>query len=127
MISIKKETKFNYICIHFCNSRFMKAPILKTRFFKLRNARQFDYIPMYYDADKERIEERKARIAKELSSEPLSREALSMRMKFDKNHARRKSAKREKWSSIRLIAILLILIFVCYKIFINLEGVIAAF
>lgn len=105
----------------------MKAPILKTRFFKLRNARQFDYIPMYYDADKERIEERKARIAKELSTEPLSREALNMRMKFDKNHARRQSAKREKWSSIRLIAILLILIFVCYKIFINLEGVIAAF
>lgn len=104
----------------------MKAPILKTRFFKLRNARQFDHIPMYYDADKERMEERKARIAKELSAESLSKEALNMRMKFDENHVRRQSVKRERWSSIRLIIILVALIFVCYKIFINLEGFVAA-
>jgi hypothetical protein len=121
------KTNFAYICIQSGNSLFMKAPLLKTRFFKLKSARQFDYIPMYYDADKERMEERKARIAKELelSNESMSREALSLRMKFDKNHARRQSARRETWSSVRLIVILLILIFVCYKIFINLEGVIA--
>lgn len=105
----------------------MKAPLLKTRFFKLKSARQFDYIPMYYDADKERMEERKERIAKELAAEPLSKEALTMRMKFDRNHARRQSAKRERWSSIRLILILMVLVFVCYKIFINLDGFVTVF
>ena len=106
----------------------MKTPILKSKFFKLGSARQFDYVPMYYDADKERMEERKARIAKELELEKkvISKEGLNMRMNYEKNHAHRQTANAQKWSSIRFIVIMLVLIFICYKIFINLEGVIAA-
>ncbi len=106
----------------------MKSPILKSKFFKLNNARQFDYMPMYYDADKERMEDRKARIAKELELEKksVSDEALNMRMSYERNHAHRQTANAQKWSSIRLIAIMLVLSFIFYKIFINLEGVIAA-
>lgn len=106
----------------------MRTPILKSKFFKLSNAKQFDYMPMYYDADKERMEERKARIAKELEREEksVSNEALNMRMSYEKNHAHRQTANAQKWSSIRLIAIMLVLLFICYKIFINLEGVIEA-
>ncbi len=98
------------------------------KFIKLSKARQFDYVPMYYDADKERMDERKARIAKEMEREEksISSEGLNMRMSYEKNHAHRQTANAQKWSSIRLIAIMLVLIFICYKIFINLEGVIDA-
>ena len=98
------------------------------KFIKLSSARQFDYVPMYYDADKERMDERKARIAKEMEREEksISSEGLNMRMGYEKNHAHRQTANAQKWSSIRLIAIMLVLIFICYKIFINLEGVIDA-
>lgn len=106
----------------------MKTPILKSKFFKLGSARQFDYFPMYYDADKERMEERKVRIAKELELEQksVSNEALNMRLSYERNHAHRQTANAQKWSSFRLIIIMMVLIFICYKIFINLEGVIAA-
>ena len=106
----------------------MKSPILKSKFFKLTNARQFDYVPMYYDADKERMDERKARIKKELEQEKktISSNGINIRSTYERNHAQRKTANAQKWSSIRLIFIMLILIFVCYKIFINLEDVIAA-
>lgn len=96
------------------------------KFIKLGSARQFDYVPMYYDADKERMDERKARITKEmeLDNKAISSEGLNMRMSYERNHAHRQTAKAQKWSSIRLIAIMMILIVICYKIFINLEGVI---
>lgn len=102
----------------------MKAPLIKSRFFKLRTARKFEYIPMYYDADKERMEKRKARIAKEieLDKASISRESLRGRIKFDRNYSRRKSKKVEMWSSFRLIMILIILVFVCYRIFMNLDS-----
>ncbi len=95
----------------------MKSPI------KLFKAKQFDYQPMYYDAEKERMEARKSRIAKELALEnkTISNEALSMRLKFERNHVNRKSARSEKWSSIRLIVILLILIVLFSQMFIDLD------
>lgn len=106
----------------------MKTPVLKSKFFKLSSARQFDYMPMYYDADKERMDARKERIAKELELEKksISSEGLNMRLSYERNHAHRQTANAQKWSSIRLITIMLVLIFICYKIFINLEGVIEA-
>ncbi len=95
----------------------MKSPI------KLFKARQFDYQPMYYDADKERMEARKTRIAKELAQEnkSISDEALNMRLKFEKNHFNRKSAKAEKWSSIRIFVIFLVLIVLFVQLFIDLD------
>ena len=106
----------------------MKTPIIKSKFFKLGSARQFDYMPMYYDADKERMDKRKQRIAKELKLEnkTISDEGLNMRMSYERNHAHRQTADAQKWSSIRLVVIMLVLIFICYKIFINLEWVIEA-
>jgi len=95
----------------------MKSPI------KLFKVKQFDYQPMYYDAEKERMDARKRRIEKELALEnkTSSNQALSMRLKFERNHVNRKSAKAEKWASIRLIVILLILIVLFSQMFLDLN------
>ncbi len=105
----------------------MKPPLLKSKFFKLRKTKQFRFHPLYYDADKERLEEREARIKKELEQEnkDMSREAISMRISFAHKHAQRSAAKDENRSTIRFIVILLILLYLFYKIFINLDGILA--
>ncbi len=103
----------------------MKPPLLKSKFFKLRKHKQFRFNPLYYDADKERLEERKARIIKELEQEnkDMSREAISMRISFAHKHAQRTAAKDENRSTIRFIVILLVLLYLFYKVFINLDGI----
>ena len=42
----------------------MQKPFFKSRLFKLPNHKRFDFSPRYYDQDKERLETRKAEIAR---------------------------------------------------------------
>jgi len=106
----------------------MKTSLFKSKLFKLQNARQFTYMPLYYDEAKERLEERKKRIARELEREKrtLSEEGVNLKIKFERNHAHKATAKAQKWSSIRLIVILVILLVLFYKVFINLDAILKA-
>lgn len=93
-------------------------------FTKINKHRQFHYTPMYYDADKEDLDKRvkmaKVKHGIEEGDEDIKRE-LRMRSQFKDNKSAMDSYK--KWnSSIRLIVILGIIIYLAYIVFTNLDG-----
>ncbi len=86
------------------------------RFFKLPKHRQFNYIPMYYDQEKEERMERERRIRKEMGLEnekPDERTSLIQRGSFRKNISQ-SQVRSNRNSNIRLVVILGVLLLVTY-------------
>jgi len=69
-------------------------------FFKLPKAKSYNYIPVFYDPEKEEFEKRKQQTRQNIETE--------QRISFRKN---RKEHKETKKSNIRLIVIILALTF----------------
>ena len=95
----------------------MQKPFLKSRLFKLPEHRKFGFTPRYYDEDKERIQNKRIEIAKELglnsNDEKLKRE-LRIRGKFNSKSNNSGFKNLLFWPNIRLIVIFLILLLAFY-------------
>ena len=82
---------------------------------KVPKHRKFNYQPMYYDADKERLDQRKASIAREVElEEQLKREGKdpSLREAMEMNWSRNYRRKTIFQSNIRLVIIFVLLVIV---------------
>jgi len=85
-------------------------------FFRLAKNKQFNYLPRYYNEQKEEMKKRKERIAKEIvAEEGRSEEGRIPIMKGQiRSHYRQTATKSKRMSSIRLLAILAALLFLAY-------------
>lgn len=81
-----------------------------------RKAKPFSFTPRYYDADKEEMKERYARIESELSGNRslAGSDRFSLRDKWQQN---KKTRNFEKKSSTRLVFIVIILFALSYWMF----------
>jgi len=87
------------------------------RLFKLPKHKQFNYQPLYYDERKEQLEERIKRIENEMGvgeSDGTYKRTLGKGSFTD--HYQRKR-KTQRYSTTRLIIIIIFLIFICYFLF----------
>ena len=96
-------------------------------FSKINKNRQFHYTPMYYDAEKEDLDKRvhmaKVKYGIEEGDESIKRE-IRMRDQFKEGKTAMDSMKR--WnSSIRMIVILGLIVYLAYLLFTNLDGFLA--
>lgn len=86
------------------------------KFFRSYKHKQFNYMPLYYNQQKEELEERVKRIEGEIQGKPSGDYKPGIiKGSFRHLHSMRK--RSNKVSSIRLILILLILIALLYLIF----------
>lgn len=85
------------------------------RFFKLPEVKKFHYQPLYYNAEKERKEERIRRISSELG---LNKDEVfvSNIQRGSFRSSLKKIRKVNRTSNIRLIVIIIILILISYFI-----------
>lgn len=93
-------------------------------FSKINKHRQFHYTPMYYSPEKEDLDKRvqmaKVKYGMEEGEEELKRE-MRIRSQFKESRSAMDSFK--KWnSSIRLVVILGIILYLSYLVFSNLDG-----
>ncbi|MCD4768540.1 MAG: hypothetical protein K8R35_00030 [Bacteroidales bacterium] len=87
-------------------------------FFKQNKAREFNFIPRYYDPDRERREERVRRIKLELGIKDEGDEYVPRIQKGSMtNFFRQKTQRVQRYTAIRLIVILLVLILISYVFF----------
>lgn len=83
---------------------------MRITFFRTGRPKQFNYIPRYYDEQKEKAEDRQKRIERELGIEQEGgsyRPTLRKGIMTEKMNARRKA---QRYSSIRLLVIIAILV-----------------
>ncbi len=88
------------------------------RFFKLPKHRQFNYVPMFYDQDKEERMERERKIRAEMGLDDKQtdeRTSTIQRGSF-RQAASRQQVRSNRNSNIRLMIILGILFFLAYLI-----------
>jgi len=87
-------------------------------FFKQYKPRGFNFIPRYYDPDKEAREERVRRIKRELGIKDEGKDYLPGIQKGTMtNYFRQKDRRVQRYTVIRLIVILLILFIISYVFF----------
>jgi hypothetical protein len=86
------------------------------RFFKIPQHRQFHYEPIYYDERKERLEERIREIEAEYGIKHGDQPLRTIRKGSFSNYYGRKK-KAERYSTVRLIIIILFLAFISYYLF----------
>lgn len=106
----------------------MQKPFFKSRLFKLPNHKRFDFSPRYYDQDKERLETRKAEIARALKkdyNETNAQRELRIREQFRTRNTSYNSSS-SLMSNIRLIVIFGILLIGFYYVYIHLDDVLYA-
>ncbi|MAP01821.1 MAG: hypothetical protein CMD01_03275 [Flavobacteriales bacterium] len=106
----------------------MQKPFFKSRLFKLPNHKRFDFSPRYYDQDKERLENRRAQIAKELnkdSNETSTQREIRIREQF-KSRGSHYNTSSSFMSNIRLLVIFGILMIGFYYVYIHLDEVLLA-
>ena len=106
----------------------MQKPFFKSRLFKLPNHKRFDFSPRYYDQEKERLETRKAEIARALKkdyNETNAQRELRIREQFRTRNASYNSSS-SLMSNIRLIVIFGILLIGFYYVYIHLDDVLYA-
>ena len=108
----------------------MQKPFFKSRLFKLPNHKIFDFSARYYDEDKERMDRKKASIAKELNLDTTDKTVqreLRIREQFKaRSQATDYMTNSSYWSNIRLLVIFGILMIGFYYIYIHLDVVILA-
>jgi len=85
-------------------------------FFQVRKARQFHYIPRYYDPEKEAIQQRIEQIERELGLKKGEAYVPKIKKGQMAGYFRRKSRYREKASNIRLLIIIAFLFLLTYLI-----------
>ena len=86
------------------------------RFFRTPEHKQFHYEPIYYDERKERLEERVRQIEHEHGIKNGGEHARTIgKGSFSHHYDRRK--KTQRYSSTRLILIIIFLLFVSYFLF----------
>jgi len=86
------------------------------RFFKVPQHKQFHYEPIYYDERKEKLEERIKAIEQEYGINKGGESVRSLRKgSFSQYHTRNRKAQR--YSTTRLIIIIVFLIFISYYLF----------
>lgn len=91
----------------------MQAPRLPS-IFKQRNAKAFEYKPLYYDESKERIEELKKKYAnKEMVA---VEESIRQRMKTEWRDQRSKQVGKSNRTLLFIIAVLLFIVYWIIKI-----------
>ncbi len=87
-------------------------------FFKQYGPRGFNYIPRYYDPDKEAREERVRMIKQEMGIvEEGEKYVPRIQRGSMRNYFRQKDRKVQRYTTIRLIVIILILIIISYIVF----------
>lgn len=86
------------------------------RFFKIAKHRQYNYQPIYYDEQKEQLEERIKNIEREYGIKNGEAFTRSMSKGSFSHHYDRKS-KTQRYATTRLILIIVFLLFVAYYLF----------
>ncbi|MDD3878104.1 MAG: hypothetical protein PHT69_15905 [Bacteroidales bacterium] len=78
-------------------------------FFKINKHKQFNYKPVYYDAQKEELEELKK---KAVSADDLSLE--EMRAKMKARWQKERKAKTGKFTTVKIVFVLFLLLLIIY-------------
>ena len=86
------------------------------RFFKLPQHKQFHYEPIYYDERKEKLEERIRAIEQEYGINKGGESVRNLRKGSFSNHYTR-NRKAQRYSTTRLIIIIVFLAFISYYLF----------
>ena len=87
------------------------------RFFKLPKNKEFNYVPRYYDEQKEELNERIKKIEQEMGVKSESKEAYVPNIKGQMRSYYNKNVKEKKQSNLRLILILIALFIIAYFLF----------
>ncbi|UCG26932.1 MAG: hypothetical protein JSV24_08105 [Bacteroidales bacterium] len=87
------------------------------RFFSTPKPKQFNYIPRYYDEQKEALEERIREIEMEMGVNKGEAYRPRIRRGQMSNYFRRKQKRVQKQSNIRLVIIILFLLLISYFLF----------
>ena len=90
-------------------------------FFRLAKNKQFNYMPRYYNEQKEEMKKRKERIAREIDAEnDSSGEKRIPLMKGQiRNYYQQNSKTYKRKSNIRVLVILVILLFLAYYLIVK--------
>ena len=86
-------------------------------FFRTPKPKPFNYIPRYYDEQKEDLEERIRNIEVEMGVNKGEAYRPRIRKGQMSNYYRRKQKRVQKQSNIRLVVIILILLLISYFLF----------
>jgi hypothetical protein len=86
-------------------------------FFRTPKPKQFNYMPRYYDEQKENLEERIRNIELEMGVKEGEAYRPRIRKGQMSNYYRRKQQRVKKQSNIRLVVIILILLLISYFLF----------
>ncbi len=86
------------------------------RFFRVPKHRQFNYQPIYYDEQKEQLEERIKNIEAEHGIKNGEGDARTM-TKGSFSHYYERKRKTTRYSNTRLIIIIIFLLFITYFLF----------
>ena len=86
-------------------------------FFKINKNRRFNFIPRYYDPQKENLEKRIRSIEQEMGVKEGEAYRPSLRKGQMTNYFNRKRDKAQKQSNIRLIIIFIVLFLISYFLF----------
>ncbi len=95
-------------------------------FFKLQKHKEFNFTPRYYNEDKERLEQRYNEIANEQGvttnrDKQIVRRQISFREKVNDSWKMANHSRQNKFSNLRLLVILGVLIAAFYFIYLNIE------
>lgn len=108
----------------------MQKPFFKSKLFKLPNHKRFDFSARYYDQDKERMDQKRASIAKQLNKDVLEskieREERIREQFKARTNSYSSSQNSSFWSNIRLLVIFGILMIGFYYIYLHLDEVLIA-
>ncbi len=86
-------------------------------FFQTGKPRRFHYQPLYYDPEKEALEQRIAQIEQEMGLRKGEAYVPRIRRGQMASYFKRKSQRRERVSNIRLLIILAVLFLLAYFVF----------
>jgi len=88
------------------------------RFFKAREPKSFNYMPLYYDPDKEEREDRVRRIKAELGHEvQFAKNSSTITRGSFRQYSSKTRSKAGRESSIRLLLIFAALVLLVYILF----------
>ena len=85
-------------------------------FFKIPKPRQFNYKPVFYDANKEELKEREQVIKQELGLTDENDPRVSIRNRIRREYNRKRNVGTDRKSSLRLVIIIMILLAIAYFI-----------
>jgi hypothetical protein len=88
------------------------------RFFKTKQPNRFNYMPLYWDPDKEQREERVRRIKAELGQEVnFSKKSTAITRGSFRQYTAKSQRRAGKESNLRLVLIVAVLLLIAYLFF----------